>query len=461
LKDSTQAKLDMYNPLVMSKMFLLNDAQIMDKFNSEYMFWIDAGLCNTVHPGYFTHDKVISKLPKYISKFTFITFPYETTTEIHGFKYDRICDFANDNVNKVARGGFFGGRKETIRQLNSIYYNLLIDTLTNNLMGTEESIFTIILYRYPELVNYIEILSNGLLSKFFEDLKNNNVVVKNIASIDNVVKKSIVDVKTHLYVLTYNFPEQFEYLVESFRKADVNFLNKPTKFLLNNSTDRSTDEKYNELCERYGFEQIKKNNIGICGGRQYIAEHFDKSDADYYIFFEDDMLLHENNNTVCENGFRTWIPNLYNRTLHIMNEENYDFFKLNFTEFYGSNAVQWAWYNVPDHVRIKYFPKKTKKPKFGLDPNPPLTTFTNIKKFEDISYIEGENYYCNWPLWFNKEGNRKVFLDPKFEHPYEQSLMSLVYQKQKQNLFKTAVLLLSPINHDRVHHYSPKERKEN
>lgn len=37
LTDSTQAKLEMYNPLVMSKVFLLNDAKILDKFNSEYL----------------------------------------------------------------------------------------------------------------------------------------------------------------------------------------------------------------------------------------------------------------------------------------------------------------------------------------------------------------------------------------------------------------------------------------
>ena len=49
----------MYNPLVMSKVFLLNDAKIMDNFNSDYMFWIDAGLTNTVHSGYFTHHILI------------------------------------------------------------------------------------------------------------------------------------------------------------------------------------------------------------------------------------------------------------------------------------------------------------------------------------------------------------------------------------------------------------------
>ena len=76
LKDSTQAKLEMYNPLVMSKMFLLNDARILDKFNSDYMFWIDAGITNTIHPGYFTHDKVLDKLPKYVDRFNFVCFPY-------------------------------------------------------------------------------------------------------------------------------------------------------------------------------------------------------------------------------------------------------------------------------------------------------------------------------------------------------------------------------------------------
>jgi hypothetical protein len=231
---------------------------------------------------------------------------------------------------------------------------------------------------------------------------------------------------------------------------------------LNNSTDASTDEKYNDICKKYDFEQIKKNNIGICGGRQFVAEHFDASDADYYIFFEDDMMLHKSGSVeICKSGFRTWIPNLYEKTLSIMEREKYDFLKLNFTEVYGENNTQWAWYNVPDDVRVKYFPNKIKKPEFGLDPNPPLTQFAKIKRYEDLTYIEGEVYYCNWPLWFNKSGNRKVFLEPKYDHPYEQTWMSLIFQKYKQNLIKAAVLLLSPVNHNRTHYYEAKDRREN
>jgi len=178
LKESTQARLENYNPLVMSKLFLLNDARIMDKFDSEYMFWIDGGLSNTVHPGYFTHDKVLDKLSKYISKFSFICFPYDAETEIHGFEYNKLNSIAGDKVNKVARGGFFGGPKHTISDINGIYYSVLKSTLDEGYMGTEESIFSIMTYKHSDLINYFEIESNGLINKFFEDLKNDTLKVK-------------------------------------------------------------------------------------------------------------------------------------------------------------------------------------------------------------------------------------------------------------------------------------------
>ena len=74
LKDSAQGSLELYNPLVMSKMFLLHDAKILDKFNSNSLFWIDAGLTNTVHKGYFTEDKVLQNIKTQNNKFYNIFF---------------------------------------------------------------------------------------------------------------------------------------------------------------------------------------------------------------------------------------------------------------------------------------------------------------------------------------------------------------------------------------------------
>lgn len=459
LKDSTQASLEMYNPLVMSKMFLLHDAKIMDRFDSDYLFWIDAGLTNTVHPGYFTHDKVLEKLSKYISKFSFVCFPYAAENEIHGFEYNKLNSLAEDKVTKVARGGFFGGPKETISSINSIYYSLLIDTLNNGLMGTEESIFSIMCYKYSSLINYFEIESNGLFGTFFENLKEDRLVVK--SENKEILVNTLDTNKVGLYVITFNSPAQFKKLLLSMKEYDSNILVKTKKFLLNNSTDESTTEDYSALCEEFGFEHIKKDNLGICGGRQWIAEHFDKeTDLDYYIFSEDDMFFQKNENETCKNGFNRYISNFYNKVLSIIKKENFDFLKFNFTEFYGDNSTQWSWYNVPQHIREEFWPEKSKLPKLGLDPNAPKTKFNNIKSFDGLPYADGEIYYCNWTQLISRTGNKKMFLDTTWAHPFENTWMSHMYQLTKKNELKGGILLLTPVEHDRFEHYDGKLRKE-
>ncbi len=457
LKESTQGRLEMYNPLVMSKMFLLNDARIFDRFNSEFLFWIDAGLTNTVHPGYFTHDKVLNNLSKYIDKFTFVCFPYDANNEIHGFSYPKINEWAEDDVKKVARGGFFGGPKETISQMNGEYYNLLNDTLSSGYMGTEESIFSIMVYKLKEYINYFEIDYNGLFGKFFENLKDDVLVKKT----EFVKIQNDLDIdKVALYVITFNSPKQFETLIQSMIEYDRDFLDKPKKFLLDNSTDLSTTEEYLRLCKEYDFEHIKKDNIGITGGRQWIAEHFDETGLDYMLFFEDDMFFYSQKNEVCRNGFNRYVSNLYQKSLEIVNKENFDFLKLNFTEFYGDNSTQWSWYNVPQNFREQHWPKNPRLPQHGLDPNAPKTKFNEIKTHKGIPYASGEIYLCNWPIILSKSGSYKCYLETKYQHPYEQTLMSHNFQNTIKGKLKPGILLLTPTEHDRFEHYDSNLRKE-
>lgn len=459
LKESTQGSLEMYNPLVMGKPFLLHDAKIFDKFNSDYLFWIDAGLTNTVHPGYFTHDKVLDKLSKYINKINFIAFPYKAETEIHGFTYPAINKFAGSDVKLVGRGGFFGGPRELISEFNNLYYNLLADTLNQGYMGTEESLFSILIYRNPDICSYAEIDSNGLINKFFEDLKNDRVKIK--SRIESVKNTPLDSKKVGIYVITYNSPAQFEKLCQSFELYDSDYLNSPKKFLLNNSLDRSTDKKYKELCEKYGFEEIKKDNLGICGGRQFIAEHFDKQeDLEYYLFFEDDMFFYGGDNVTCKNGFIRKIDKLYLKSLEICHRENFDFLKLNFTEFFGDNQKQWSWHNVPEEKRRELFPENPVK--IGSDVNQaPFLKFKNIKTYKGIPYASGEIYYCNWPQIMSREGNKKMFLETTWQHPYEQTWMSHFYQLTVKGDLSPGILLATPTQHDRFEFYPAEERREN
>jgi hypothetical protein len=464
LVDSTQAKLEMYNPLVMSKMFLLNDAKLSDRFDSDYMFWIDAGITNTVHWGYFTHDKVLDKIHKYINKFSFICFPYDAENEIHGFEYNKINELAGDTVKIVARGGFFGGPKNQISDINSIYYSLLDSTLNSGYMGTEESLFTILCHRHGDQINYFDINYDGFISTFFENLKNDDLKVKykksNISCDDNVETNNLDINKTALYVITFNSPNQFKKLIASMELYDKNLLNCTKKILLNNSTKREFDAEYDELCRTNNFEQIKKDNIGICGGRQFIAEHFDTIDCDYMLFFEDDMFFYSKNEC-CRNGFNRHVYDFYKKSLQIIKKENLDFLKLNFTELYGDNGTQWAWYNVPQNKREEYWPEKTKLPVQGLDPNAPKTKFDSIKSHESIPYALGEIFYCNWPQIISKTGNKKMFLDTKWTYPYEQTWMSHMFQLTKNKELKCGILLMTPTEHDRFEYYKADERREN
>jgi hypothetical protein len=458
LPESTQAKLEMYNPLVMSKMFLLNDARIMDQFNSQYMYWIDAGITNTVHWGYFTHDKIQNKFDKLFSKFGFIAFPYKAETEIHGFTYPKINQYAGSDVKLVCRGGLFGGSKSVIGDVNGIYYNVLQSTLNEGYMGTEESLFSIMLYRHSDMFDYYEIEDNGLIGKFCEDLKNDKHVLKNVNGVSNYNKLNIEN--TALYVITFNSPNQFETLMKSMEIYDRNFIDKPKKFLLDNSSDSSTTEKYLELCNQYNFEHIKKDNLGICGGRQWIAEHAQENDFDFYWFFEDDMFFYKGQDQVCRNGFNRHVTDIYNKSLEITKNNSLDFIKLNYSEFYGDNGVQWSWYNVPQHKREEYWPEKPTLPVQGLDPNAPRTKFNQMFSYKGVPFSIGEVYYCNWPQVVSKYGNEKMFLTTKWERPFEQTWMSYIFQETKSGNIKPGLMMITPTEHDRFEFYEAGLRKE-
>jgi FkbM family methyltransferase len=454
LRESTQATMELYNPMVMSKMFFLHDEKVRNHFNTEYFYWIDGGLTNTVHPGYFYKDNVIEKLPSITDKFVFLSFPYETGGEIHGFERNKMNEYSQTkNVEYVCRGGFFGGHEKNISEINGIYYNVLQNTLHNGYMGTEESVFTIISYTHPHLFHRHMIDGNGLVNKFFEDIKNYTPTEGSIIINNNYTG-------TSLYVVTYNSPAQFEKLIESYLKQP-GFITETKNYLLDNSTDLSTTEQYLNICKKYNFEHIKKQNIGICGGRQFVAEHFETTNQKYYMFLEDDMNLYNGSENICKNGFSRYTPNLFYKILKIMDREEYDFLKISFTEFYGDNKTQWAWYNVPQTIREKFFPHKTKLPVQGLDPDAPKTMFTNIKSVEGLSYIEGDIYYCNWPQIVTRNGNKKMFLETKWAHPFEQTWMSYFFQLMKDNKLKSSVLLLSPIEHNRFEFYKSEERREN
>jgi hypothetical protein len=439
LEISPQAKLELYNPLVMSKQFWLNDASILNYFDTDYFLWVDAGIANTVgNIREKINNNFIQKIKSKMNKMLYVCFPYETTTEIHGFKKSEIDAYASDEVKFVARGGVFGGHKRILADINDKYYQILSDTLNNGYMGTEESIFSIIAHKYPELCNCHMINENGLVYKFFDDI--------------NSQKQPTLDEdKLAIYCLTYNTPKQFETWIESFLNSyPETFLNNK-KYVLDNTTDKKTKIEYNKIFKKYGFEVFNYNNIGICDGRQKIAEHFNNSKHEYMVFFEDDMLLHTNE-AFCKNGFRTkFDKNIFDTLMVIVENENLDYLKLSFSEFFGDNHINWGITNMSKNNLKPFFPDGSINKKTKID-------YTG--SIDSVPYSVGEYHYCNWPIIFTKNGNKKIFIETKYAKNYEQNWMVDTFKKIRSGKIKAGCLLASMINHNRTYYYG-NQRKEN
>ncbi len=469
LPDSPQAKYEWYNPIVQSKMFMLHDASVFNNFGTEYYYWVDAGLTTTVAKTHLVNDRALDNLIEHTDPFLFLSFPYSPADEIHGYEIKTMTRLCNGIVPQyVCRGGLFGGHKEQIARANGHYYSLLVTSLDNNVMGTEESLFAIMAHQEPQTYRRFMLDDNGLIVKFTHALIDGNVELEEI---DNNVPKALRIVtqdqinkaKTNLYILTFNFPKQLMHTIKSMEKVPE-WLEIPHLVLLDNSTNKKAAKENKKIAKKYNFEYIHLgDNTGICGGRQAAAEHFHESDADYYFFFEDDMTVNSNKEkgAVCRNGLRKYVPGLYDKLHAIMIKEEFDFLKLSFTEVYWDNNIQTSWYNVPQDIRDKYFPDYNTLPVDGKDPNAPRTNFGKVDNYEGLAYIDGEVTYTNWPMIMGREGNRKMFIDTKWARPFEQTWMSHCFQKTKEGEMHPAVLLASPIWHERIEYYEPEERREN
>ena len=443
LPDSPQSQLELYNPLVMSKQFWLNDASIFNFFDTKYFFWIDAGIANTIGDpaGYYTEENM-SKLTRGMTKMTYITYPYDGQVEIHGFPKAEFNHIAGEDTTFVARGGMFGGPRHAIGTVNDLYYRMLDDTLRNGLMGTEESIFTLLIYQNKSLFDCIPIDSNGLIITALERLKNNTRITS--------------EKRLATYTLTYNLPKQFELWANSFKSAFPNEFENVEKYVINNSTNDEVDAEYQRLFAEYNCTEIKmEGNIGINGGRQFASEHFLDSDHEYMIFFEDDMLLQQPGSGPCKCGFTTYHDDLFEKAIEIMELEDLDYLKFAFSEFYGVNHDNWAYKNVPEEKKKEYFPERE-------DGRSNWTTIIDhTGTHRGLPYAVGEYHYCNWPLLFNKRGTRQLFMEEKYAHLYEQTWMSLAMNYIRMGKLKPGCLLATTINHNRVHHYDGTTRREN
>lgn len=164
LKNSPQAGLADYNPLVMSKLFMLRDASRKNLWKTSHFLFLDAKH-NCMDPANMTPKKDHILRAHMFGKFFLTYFDYTPSGgEVHGFEYSALNEFFNLRPNervqlvKVARGGIFGGSEFVLEYITAMYDVALTASLRMGLMGTEENILSILMYQVQQ---YIDPFSNN------------------------------------------------------------------------------------------------------------------------------------------------------------------------------------------------------------------------------------------------------------------------------------------------------------
>ena len=468
LAGSPQACLAHYNPLVMSKLAMLDRVAQSNPFNSRLFLWIDAGITRTCG-AYATCAAWANELAATLQGFLICTYPYEHAEEIHGFARRAMAErAATDSVRWVARGGLFGGDRAAIARVKARYDVELRETLDAGLMGTEESVLTIVAHRAPEYFHREELSADGLLRPVFERLLSRSADRDPIGAEPlepspppTLAMPSHAPTRHPLsvYILTFNSPAQLAGLLDSWHDELHAYAGDIALHVLDNSTDADLALQNRVHCQRYGGTYLARGNLGISGGRQFIAEHFHASGAPTMLFLEDDMLLSPSEGQ-CRKGMPTRVDRLLPRAKAILDRERLDFLKLSFTEYHGSNDQQWAWHNVSDERRALLWPGFPRRSAgLALDDIPP-TRFDFTGDLDGLRYAVGEVFYCNWPQLVSRDGNRRMFLETRFDKPNESTWMAHLYECSRRRQLRSGVLMASPIEHRREHHYAASERLE-
>jgi Bacterial protein of unknown function (HtrL_YibB) len=153
LKDSPQANTDLYNVVVMSKLYLLADFCLRNPFDTQYFVWLDAGVCTATMIGPKNLQRLEERMRAYMrsDRLWICHAPYPGGPEVHGFPRSDLHRLAGRPVELVPKGGMFGGTCPAVLRALVAYDDALHQTLPAGLMGTEETVFALLHATHPHL----------------------------------------------------------------------------------------------------------------------------------------------------------------------------------------------------------------------------------------------------------------------------------------------------------------------
>lgn len=170
LKHVPQGFSNWYNPVVMSKVFLMYESYKRNTFNSDTFVWIDAGITRHISPQLISDD-IFQNMSMYIKNVLFHSYNY-TGGEVHGFNYDGFVKYTESTPPGFnCRGAIIGCDKNYMNSFKNEYSYYLNDTLDSGYLGTEESIFSLLSCVNPISYDRIHTPNSPLQNTFLEKMK--------------------------------------------------------------------------------------------------------------------------------------------------------------------------------------------------------------------------------------------------------------------------------------------------
>jgi hypothetical protein len=164
LKSSPQAVLPLYIPIMFNKLLLVQKTSVDNPFNTTNFYWLDAGI--TKNHAVPLLRRMVPDLLKY-KKFIFFSHSYTDNTEIHGFLRDGVHRYCGvPFVDRIMKGFFFGGNVEHIDEIVELHNSIIQSSLNENLLGIDETVFTIMSYRSPHLFDKVLITDCSNVIRF-------------------------------------------------------------------------------------------------------------------------------------------------------------------------------------------------------------------------------------------------------------------------------------------------------
>jgi hypothetical protein len=266
---------EMYSPIELCKIFLLNDSKILNVFNSDYVYWVDSKIMKLDNVNESNFESFFKKLSEENDKFIFTSDNLIDISNIDGFPISKIYSFLDTSIDMVVSNLFFGGPIHTITDINFMYYNLLSETLNQGLMGSDKSLFTILLHKNSSLINYIQIPVDQDFNQFIntpiESYKNNT----NQGLIDDPKIE-----ETAIYFLLNKGESEMEYPINIIGKN-----NNIKKYLVVDDFDLSQEIK--KLCMERNIEILNsENNLESLNETKIVEDHFSLSDKNYMLLVQ-------------------------------------------------------------------------------------------------------------------------------------------------------------------------------